>query len=62
MKYDTMDYNQPWFYAGPYVPSGVLYAKKKDCNYCHWLVPGYERAYDAFAVIDQYNPPAWFKP
>lgn len=31
----------PWFYAGPYVPSGVVYG----CgwvSYCHWLIPGFD--------------------
>jgi len=56
-----------WFYAGPYVPSGVVYDPNRDIrdkpipSYSVWLVPGYERAYEAFGVIDLYNPPDWFR-
>ncbi len=56
-----------WFYAGPYVPSGVVYDPDRPIDakplpsYSVWLVPGYERAYEAFAVIDLYDPPAWFR-
>lgn len=60
-----------WYYAGPYVPSGVVYdpglcfdennnpiAKSPSCS--NWLIPGYERAFEAFGVINLYNPPDWF--
>lgn len=56
-----------WYYAGPYVPSGVVYDPprmiddKPIPSYSIWLVPGYERAFEAFGVIDLYNPPAWFR-
>jgi hypothetical protein len=55
-----------WYYAGPYVPSGVVYDPNRPIerepipSYSVWLIPGYERAYEAFGVIDLYNPPAWF--
>ena len=55
-----------WFYAGPYVPSGVVYDPARNMDdppspsYSVWLVPGYERAFEAFGVIDLYNPPSWF--
>lgn len=54
-----IDYYIPWFYAGPYVPSGVMYGHSKDCNASHWLVPGYERWFEEFAVINIYDGPWW---
>jgi hypothetical protein len=33
---------KPWFYAGPYVPSGVIYGKVGSPNYCHMYVPGFD--------------------
>ena len=50
---------KPWYYAGPYVPSGILYGSGPSSS--HWLIPGYEKAYEAFGVINLYNPPWWFK-
>jgi hypothetical protein len=56
-----------WFYAGPYVPSGVVYdpdrkiSDKPSPSYSVWLVPGYERAFEAVGVIDLYDPPEWFR-
>lgn len=35
-----MDRAKPWFYAGPYVWSGVLYGEREWPSWCHWLVPG----------------------
>lgn len=32
---------KPWFYAGPYVPSGVIYGEHNSPSRCEWLVPGY---------------------
>ena len=61
-----------WFWAGPYVPSGVVYDPgivfdaeenplPRSPSYSVWLVPGYERAYESTGVIDLYNPPEWYK-
>ncbi len=61
------DEKDHWYYSGPYIPSGVVYDPNRKIgdapspSYSVWLVPGYERAYDAFGVIDLYNPPSWFR-
>lgn len=31
-----------WYYAGPYVPSGVVYGMKEWPSHSHWLVPGFD--------------------
>lgn len=31
-----------WFYAGPYVPSGVFYGSPYSPSYSYWLVPGFD--------------------
>lgn len=41
MKIDPWE---PWYYAGPYVPSGVLYGE--GASSCHWWIPGFEYWYD----------------
>lgn len=62
-----MNKDQHWFYAGPYVPSGVVYDPNRNIgdkpipSYSVWIVPGYERAYGEAWIIDLYNPPEWFK-
>ncbi len=35
-----IDYWKFWYYAGPYVPSGVIYGDGP--SKCHWLVPGFD--------------------
>lgn len=47
-----------WYYAGPYVPSGVMYGKGPSA--CHWLIPGYEYWYDA-QPVDLYDGPSYAK-
>ncbi len=37
-----IDWWKPWFYAGPYVPAGVLYGEPNSPSYCHWQIPGYD--------------------
>lgn len=39
---NTYDYWKATFYAGPYVPSGVIYGKFGSASFCHWLVPGFD--------------------
>ena len=34
------DLAKPWFYAGPYVWSGVIYGPRSWPSWCHWFVPG----------------------
>ena len=30
------------YYAGPYVPSGVIYGNDDWPSRCHWLIPGFD--------------------
>lgn len=58
-----MNFEQHWFYAGPYVPSGVLYypdnsESTSSPSYSVWLIPGYERWIDNVAAIDVYSGPS----
>lgn len=58
-------YPTHWYYAGPYVPSGVVYDPPRKIDdppspsYSVWLVPGYERWIDNIAAIDVYGGPKW---
>jgi len=51
------DFWKPWFWAGPYVPSGILYGIGPSA--CVWLLPGYERWIDETGAIDVYTGPWW---
>jgi hypothetical protein len=44
---------EPWFYAGPYVPSGVIYGEAHWPSQCRWLVPGWQ---DVHAINGELYP------
>jgi hypothetical protein len=46
-----------WFYAGPYIPSGVIYGVGPSSSV--WLVPGYEKWIGHMAAIDLYSGPKY---
>lgn len=50
-----IDYAKAWFYAGPYVPSGVKYGDPSWPSASHWLVPGFN-ANPPIHQVDLYDP------
>lgn len=45
---------KPWFWAGPYVPSGVIYGSVHWPSFSVWLVPGFD-PYPPIHKIDLYD-------
>ena len=49
-----INHSIPWFYQGPYVPSGVIYGECDWPSRSHWLVPGWDET-QPFGLIDIYD-------